>query len=125
MSYIYLSPFKGLYVKTSREYINKLQQDLETLARDPQSYEAINSIHISAHSLTTQAAITGYKNVERLCRTIEKIFKKLKEEKSKVPLELIMLLKDSTKSLTDCIDSIEKSDKEIDLSDITGKIEKV
>ena len=125
MSNIDLSSFKGLYIQTSREYINKLRQDLEILLKDPQNYNAINAVHISAHSLTTQAAVTGYKNVEHLCIIIEKTFKKLKEEKSGATPELLSLLKDAIKSLSDCIDSIEKQDKEIDLSDINNQLESI
>jgi len=119
MNKIDLSSFKGLYLQTSRDYINKLRQALEILSKDPQNYDAINAIHISSHSLTTQAAVTGYKNIERLCRIIERTFKRIKEEKSKAQPELLTLLKDAIKSLAGCIDSIEKNDKEIDLSDIT------
>jgi len=124
MSTIDLSSFKGLYIQTSREYIGKLRRGLEVLNKDPQNLEGISEVHIAAHSLTTQAAITGYKNVELLCGTIEKIFKKLKEVKSVHP-ELLPLLMDATKKLSDCLDSIEKNDKEIDLSEITSKIEKI
>ena len=131
MTNIDLSSFKSLYIQTSREYLNKLQQSLEILLKDPGNSDAINAIHISVHSLTTQAAITGYKNVESLCIIIERTFKKLKEEGGtgrhlpKVPEELLTSLKEAIKSLSECIDSIEKNDKEIDLSDMINRLEKI
>ncbi|OGH14015.1 MAG: hypothetical protein A2687_06130 [Candidatus Levybacteria bacterium RIFCSPHIGHO2_01_FULL_38_26] len=125
MTTVDLSSFKGLYVKTSRDYLNKLKQDLERLLKDPTDQNSINSIHISAHSLSTQAAVTGYKNAERLSGIIEKTFKKLKEEKLKASPGLLTLLNDAVRSLSECIDSIENNDEETDLSDVSNKLEKL
>ena len=118
-----LSSFKGLYLATARDYIKKLQQSLGVLLREPSNQEAISTIYIAAHSLGSQSTLTNYKNIESVCGVIERIFLKIKEEKAKIAPELLTQLKNSTAGLANCISSIEKDDREIDLSDIKNQLE--
>ncbi len=125
MTKIDLSSFKGLYLQTAREYIKKIAQNLEILSKHPGNLDAINTIYISAHSLGTQSTLTGYKNVESVCGVIEQIFLKIKEGKADISQELLTALKHSLPKLTNCIDSIEKDDREIDLSGIINRLESI
>lgn len=120
-----LSSFKGLYLKTAREYIDKLKQNIEILLNQPDNMDAINTIYISAHSLGSQSTLTNFKNMEAVCAVIEHIFLKIKEGNAKVSQELLTALKDAITGLTNCVDSIDKENKEIDLSDIKSQLEKL
>ena len=120
-----LSAFKGLYLATARDYIKKLQQNLEVLLKQADNPDAINTIYISAHSLSSQSTLANYKNIESVCGVIERIFFKIKEGKAKVEMELLTALKHSITGLTSCIDSIEKDNREIDLSSIKRELEKI
>jgi len=134
MDKIDLSSFKGLYLKTAREYIDKIDASIEVLLKQPENPDAIMNIYISAHSLGSQSTLTGYKNVESVCRVIEDLFKKIKEGKAKggtgrrlpkVSQELLSALNRSLTSLTNCVDSIEKENSEVDLSSIKNQLEKM
>jgi len=120
-----LASFKGLYLKTAREYIDKIEASIEVLLKQPENPDAIMNIYISAHSLSSQGTLIGYKNIESVCSTIERIFKKIKEGKAKVSKDLLTALKDSVIGLTNCVDSIDKENKEIDLSNIKSRLEQL
>lgn len=117
------SPYKDLYLKTAREYIDKIKQNLEVLIKHPDNMDAINTIYISAHSLGSQSTLTNFKNMESVNAVIEHIFLKIKEGNTKVSQELITALKDATSGLTNCVDSIDSNDKEIDLSGVKSQLD--
>ena len=119
-----LSSFKGLYLETARDYVKKLRQSIEVLLKQPDNHDAINTIYISVHSLGSQSALTNYKNIQSVCAVIERIFHKIKERKAKVEMALLTALKDAVVRLTNCIDSIEKENREIDLSIIKKNLER-
>lgn len=125
MTKIDLSSFKSLYITTARDYIKKLRQNLEILLKHPNNHDAISTIYISSHSLGSQSTLIGYKNIESVCGVIEQTFKKIKEGKANVSQELLISLKDALTSLTNCIDSIEKANTEIDLSGIKNQLDKI
>jgi len=125
MDKIDLSSFKGLYLKTAREYIDKLKLNVEILLTQSDNMDAINTIYISAHSLGSQSTLTNYKNMESVCGVIEHIFLKVKEGNLKISEDLLTVLKDSIIGLTNCVDSIDKENKEIDLSSIKNRLESI
>ena len=124
MDKIDLSSFKGLYLETAREYIDKIEASIEVLLKQPENPDAIMNIYISAHSLGSQSTLTNYKNMESVCGVIEHIFLKVKEGSLKISEDLLTALKDSVIGLTNCVDSIDKENKEIDLSGIKSQLEK-
>lgn len=125
MSNFDFSPYKGLYLKTAREYIDKIQQSIEVLLKQTDNHDAIMNIYISAHSLGSQSTLTNFKNMESLCGVIEHIFLKIKEGSLKISEDLLKALKDSITGLTNCVDSIDKENKEIDLSSVKNRLELV
>ncbi len=125
MSNFDFSPFKGLYLKTAREYIDKLKQNVEILLNQPDNIDAINTIYISAHSLGSQSTLTNFKNMESVCGVIEHIFLKIKEGNLKISEDLLTALKDSIIGLTNCVDSIDKENKETDLASIKEELQKI
>ena len=125
MDKIDLSSFKGLYLKTAREYIDKLKQNIEILLNQPDNMDAINTIYISVHSLGSQSTLTNFKSMESINAIIEHIFLKIKEGNLKISEDLLTVLKDSIIGLTNCVDSIDKENKETDLSNIKEEVQKI
>ena len=125
MSNFDFSSFKGLYLKTAREYVDKLKKNAEILLNQPDNINAINTIYISSHSLGSQSTLINYKNMESVCAVIEDIFLKIKEGSLKISEDLLTALKDSLTGLTKCVDSIDKENKEIDLSSIKEELQKL
>lgn len=120
-----LSSFKGLYLKTAREYIDKIEASIDVLIKQPDNHDAIMTLYISAHSLGSQSTLTNFKNMESVCAVIENIFLKVKEGNTKVSEDLLTALKDSVIGLTNCVDSIDKENKEIDLSSLKEELQKI
>jgi two-component system, chemotaxis family, sensor kinase CheA len=125
MSKIDLSSFKGLYFSTAHDYIKALSQNLEKLSESPTDQAAINAIYISAHSLTSQSHIMKNKNIGSLGSIIEKIFLDIKDGKKKASQDLLSLLKEAITGLENCIDSLERENKEIDLSNMSDKLKSI
>ncbi|OGH20556.1 MAG: hypothetical protein A3D74_03060 [Candidatus Levybacteria bacterium RIFCSPHIGHO2_02_FULL_37_13] len=119
------SPYKGLYLKTAREYIVKIKQNVQILSKEPENMKAANVVYISSHSLGSQSTLTNFKNMESVCALIEHIFLKIKEGKLKISKDLLKALTNSITGLTNCVDSIDKVDKETDLSDIKTQLNKL
>lgn len=117
------SPYKGLYLKTAREYIVKIQQSIDDLTKNPDNQDAIMALYISAHSLGSQSTLTKFISIESVCVVIEHIFQKIKGGKLKISDELLEALKNALTGLTKCLDSIDKEDKEIDLTSIKNSLE--
>ena len=120
-----LAYFKGLYLKTAREYIDKIGQSINVLLKQPKDHDAIMTIYISAHSLGSESTLTNFKNMESVCGVIEHIFLKVKEGNAKISEDLLTALKDSIIGLKNCVDSIDKENKEIDLSNIKDQLEAI
>ena len=125
MSNFDFSPYKGLYLKTAREYVDKIQQSIDTLLTQPNNQEAIMTLYISAHSLGSQSTLTNYKNMEAVCLVIEHIFQQVKNGSLKISQDLLGTLKKSIIGLTNCLNSIDKDNKEIDLADIKNQLEAI
>lgn len=111
-----LNQYKDLYIQTSREYLQSLNDKLLILEKNPKDMEAIEEIFRSAHSLKSQSAAMGYINTGFLCHTIEDVFYEIKEGRMELTKELADILFLSFDSLTNSIEHIERENSELNLS---------
>lgn len=111
-----LSQYKDLYLQTSREYLQSLNDSLLILEKDQHDKAAIDEIFRSAHSLKSQSAAMGYEKTGFLCHTVEDIFYEIKQDRLELTSELADILFKAFDDLTHSIDSIESSDAETDLT---------
>jgi hypothetical protein len=63
--------------------------------------------------------------MEGVCGVIEHIFLKIKEGSITISEDLLGALRNSIIGLTNCIDSIDKENSEIDLSNIKSRLEQL
>jgi len=108
--------FKSLYLQTARQYVSELKENLNQLGTGNTTEDVIDSLHREAHSLTGQSAMMGYQWMNTVPSLMEKIFKARKEKKLELVDDLLARLVEAVNDLEKCLDSIDKSDKEIDLS---------
>lgn len=73
MAPVDLGSYKSIYLKTAKEYIDKISASLDTLSSDVSNKEALNNLHISSHSLKSQSQVMGFADIASLCLSIEKI----------------------------------------------------
>ena len=82
MTPIDLGSYKSIYLKTAKEYIDKMSVSLDQLLNDVSNKEALNNLHIASHSLKSQSQVMGYNGIANICLNIEKFSDDaLKEEK--------------------------------------------
>lgn len=116
MAQIDLSSYKGLYVKTAREYIVKMRDALTQLKNQPDSKDAIESLFISVHSIKGQSQVMGYQETGRLSSVVEITYRAAKEGQKIITPAIL----DGTASAIDWLDksvnSIELEGKEIELT---------
>ena len=110
------SKYKDLYLQTSRQEVQVLNNSLLKLEKNPKDQQAINDIFRSAHTLKSQSAAMGYEKTGFLCHTIEDVFYEIKEGRMEISPKLADILFLSFDSLTASIDLIEREGKEADVS---------
>lgn len=112
-----LSEYRDLYLQTSREYLQSLNDNLLKLEKNQTDPAAIDEIFRSAHSLKSQSAAMGYEKTGFLCHTVEDVFYEIKEGRLTTTPELADSLFKAFDNLTKSIDSIEQTGQETDLSE--------
>ena len=109
--------YKDLYIRTAREYLDKLSTRVSLLLQNNYGDENIRAIFISAHSLCSQSAVIGYENISKYASIIEKSFGKKEEAdmfiSDKTRLQTIQT---GIEKLRESVDEIERSGEEMDLS---------
>ena len=116
MTSVDLSAYKDLYLQTGRQYISDMNTALTALQSDKTNKEALDTMHISAHSLKSQSQIMTYAKTGALSGTIEFLFRDIKEGKQQVTDETLTHLKDALQKISASLDAIEKTNTENDLS---------
>ena len=111
-----LSQYRELYIQTSKEYIQKLNDSLLKLETDTTDKGAIEEIFRSAHSLKSQSATMGYLNTGYLCHVIEDVFFEIKNNRLVLSPELADHVFKALDGLTSSLQRIERENQEIDLS---------
>lgn len=116
-----LLKFKGLYIETSRKYLENMLIHLASLLTE-QTEESLHGMRVSAHSLAGQSSMAGYKNIAQLCFAIEKFFV---NEHMTTPLQedLLKQIQQGVEKMLLSVDAIEKGEEELDLSEETTKLD--
>lgn len=104
-----LSDYKNIYLQTAKEYINNLSMGYSKLSVNPSDNEAINTIHISSHSLRSQSQVMGFSAIADLSGNIEKASSDILNKVSLVDEKFMNLLKNSVDGLTAGLAKIEKT----------------
>lgn len=73
MAQVNLGDYKGLYLETAKEYLDKMLVSLDQLSNDALNKEALNNLHIASHSLKSQSQVMNYESVVKICLDIENI----------------------------------------------------
>jgi chemotaxis protein histidine kinase CheA len=117
--------YKGLYLQTARAYVHDLQTNLEILLSNNENTDAISIVHLASHSLTSQSLLMGYIKTGSCSFAIEKIFKAKMEGNLSFKESTIKLLSSCADKISLSLDSIDKLDKEADLTEETEQLEAI
>ncbi len=116
MANVNLSDYKNLYLQTARKYIGDINACVIALESDKTKKDSIETMYISAHSLKSQSQIMTYTQTGALSGTIEALFRLVREGKQQLTDEIIKQLKETAAQISASVDSIERENKELDLT---------
>jgi len=120
-----LSSYQKLFITTASEYIQKMKKSVSLLLKDSANKDAIEKIHIAAHSLKSQSEVMSYIQMGTACLKIEHIFQDIQEEKLPVTKNLLVLLKETIEKLEESLNEIKKNNTERDLTFLIKKLEEI
>jgi chemotaxis protein histidine kinase CheA len=117
--------YKALYLQTARNYLQNMQLNISFLLKGEQIKIAIKQVHMDAHSLKSQGQIMGYNHIAKVSEIIENLFNKQENENSQVNKDVLIQIQADLCRLQDSLTEIEKMGKELDLTEVINKLEKV
>lgn len=118
------SEYKNLFLQTAQDYIGQIETALQTLKQNSSDSQAIETIHIAAHSLKSQNLAMGFTSSGNVFLKIEKLFEQLENEKTSIPENLQRDLQLWIQALQGSLESIKQSGKEKNLSNLETEIAK-
>lgn len=117
--------YKNLYLQTARNYLENMQLNISFLLKKEQAETALKQVYIDAHSLKSQSQIMGYNHVAKVSEIIENIFNKRGNENTSVNKNTLILIQADLSRLQDSLTEIEKHGKELDLTGVIKKLERI
>ncbi len=115
--------YKTLYLQTARQYVKDMQENVSQLLTGNETTDVIDEIHLAAHSLKGQSQMMRYESISAVASILEKIFRGKKDNTLNLSHELVAKLPDAVNAMEECLDSIEKDNKENDTSEISQTLQ--
>lgn len=118
-----LSEYMGAYIDGSRENLDTMDRCLLSLEQNPSNLEAVEEIFRAAHTLKGMSATMGFEKIAHLTHEMENILDKLRSRQLEVSAAIIDLIFETFDVLRTLVnDSIESTDSNIDLSELSTKL---
>lgn len=118
-----LSEYMGAYIDGSRENLDTMDRMLLSIEQNPANLDAVEEIFRAAHTLKGMSATMGFEKIAHLTHEMENILDKLRSRKMEVSPPVIDLIFETFDVLRTLVnDSIEATDSNIDLSELSAKL---
>ena len=118
-----LSEYMGAYIDGSRENLDTMDRCLLSLEQNPSNLDAVEEIFRAAHTLKGMSATMGFEKIAHLTHEMENILDKLRSRQLEVSAAIIDLIFETFDVLRTLVnDSIESTDSNIDLSELSAKL---
>jgi len=116
-----MSDYKGEFLQEAREYVELMNQSFLRLEKGDKT--AIDEIFRVMHTIKGMAGFMGYKNLEKLCHTLESFLGNFRGKE--VSEDIVDLLLTSSDRISQILNKIEAEDNdEIDCKDLYAKIDR-
>ncbi|HRN69986.1 MAG TPA: Hpt domain-containing protein [Candidatus Woesebacteria bacterium] len=119
-----LAQYRELYLKTSRDLIVEMKNQLNILRKQNANMQALDTFHRSAHSLKSQSLVMGYEQIGNVNRQLEALFLLFKDKELRITNEYLTMIEQIIKHIEHAIDDINKSEHEPDLSKDIAELKK-
>lgn len=121
-----LSEYMGAYIDGSRENLDTMDKMLLNLEQNPANLDAVEEIFRAAHTLKGMSATMGFEKIAHLTHEMENILDKLRNQEIPVTTEVVDIIFETFDVLRTLVnDSIEATDSNIDLSEISAKLTRI
>lgn len=124
MTDVDLATYKNLYLQTARDHLINLRKNLALLGADPANNQEIYEVFRLFHSLKSQNFFMGFEKTAQLCKALEHYFREIKEERKTYDPAVSNIILNFIEKIEGSIDSIDKHNVEIDLSQDIINLEK-
>jgi chemotaxis protein histidine kinase CheA len=112
-------------LQTALENIRILEVHLLALARNPHDQEAMNTVHIAAHSLKGQSLMMQYQQLGTAAYALERFFYLLKTGKHELSPEEVQVVTDAVQQMKASLADIAAHDIEKNLEASTASIQTI
>ncbi len=111
-----ISQYRDLYLKTARDLVTSMEQQINDLNTNINDKEKIYELYRSAHSLKSQSLVMGYSQLGLTNRMIEALFREIHEGKKTISNSILSLTKEAIDHIKKSIDKIQNENQEADLN---------
>lgn len=101
-----MSQYLDIFLEESEENIQRLNEGLLSLEKNPDDKEIINSIFRAAHTLKGMAASMAFERVADLTHKMENVLDKIRNDQLNVNSDIITLLFKCVDKLQEMIENI-------------------
>lgn len=120
-----LSEFKGIYISEAEDHLQKLNEHLLKLEKDPQNKELLDEIMRSSHTIKGASATMGYKKNAFLAHVMEDVFDYARNGSLNITPEIINEVFKGVDALKQSIKLINENNQEAELDEISERIKKI
>lgn len=120
-----LSKFKDLFISEAEDHLQKLNDNLLALEKNPRDKKLMDELMRSAHTMKSSSAAMGYKKMAYLMHVIEDVFDYARNDMIKITPKIITETFKALDALEKSLKSIKKSDKELNVGSIITKLKKI
>lgn len=118
-----LSSYKTLFIKTAREFLDLVEEQIKIFTQNPADKNAVETLIRGAHSIKGQARLMGYQKTGDLAEHLEKKLRSISEGSQAATASLTSAVTEGFSALRTSIDTIEKENKEADVTEEIRKLE--
>jgi len=121
-----MSQYLDIFLEESEENIQRLNEDLLELEKDPENHDIVNSIFRAAHTLKGMAGSMGFEKIADLTHKMENILDKIRNDELKANSDIITTLFKCVDKLEEMIENIRNEGiEDADVSDIIEELKRL
>ncbi len=115
--------YKDLFISESLEHLDRLNQALLTLEKDPTDQHSLNDIFRTSHTIKGMAATMGFDQITELTHQMENVLDQLRSSHDPITPQIVDLLFECLDTLSLLIEEISTSEpKNIDVNPLLDKL---
>lgn len=120
------SQYMSIFLQESIENLQKLNESLLKLEKNPENYKEINEIFRIAHTIKGMALSMGFDNIAKLTHKMEDVFSKFRDGKLSSNKYIITILFECLDNLEKIMNKVSKcGDDSADITELISKLEKI